>query len=105
VSNTLSPILYLFLIPSGVLYQKVQHLLAEDEPSEESHPPEVIKHRRPGPKHPEYGIPASQWTAVVQRVVEKKESLRTVAAAFGVSHETIRRLMRHVQQQRGQQEA
>jgi IS30 family transposase len=30
---------------------------------------------------------------VVQRVVEQKESLRTVAAAYGVSHETIRRLL------------
>jgi hypothetical protein len=69
-----------------------------------SHPP-VIKHRRPGPKHPKYGIPASQWMAVVQRITEKKESLRTIAAAFGVSHETIRRIIRHVRKQRGQQES
>jgi len=42
---------------------------------------------------------------VVQRVVEQKEPLRTVAAGYGVSHETIRRILLHVQQQRGQQEA
>jgi IS30 family transposase len=38
--------------------------------------------------------------AVVQRITEQKESLRTIAAAFGVSHETIRRIIR-----RGQQES
>jgi hypothetical protein len=78
------------------LYQKVQRLLAEDETSEESHPP-VMKHRRPGPKRITYGIPASEWPTVVQRVVEQKEPLRTVAAAYEVSHETIRRIMHHVQ--------
>jgi hypothetical protein len=105
VSNSLSPIFYLFLSSSGVLYQKVQHLLAEDETTEGSHPPAVIKHRRPGPKHPAYGIPASQWPTVVQRVVEQKEPLRTVAAAYGVSHETIRRILLHAHKQRGQQDA
>ncbi len=83
----------------------MQRLLAEDEAAEGSHPPAVIKHRRPGPKHPAYGIPASQWPTVVHRVVEQKEPLRTVAAAYGVSHETIRRIMLHVQKQRGQQAA
>jgi hypothetical protein len=78
------------------LYQKVQCLLAEDETPEESHPP-VMKHRRPGPKRITSGLPASEWPTVVQRVVEQKESLRTVAAAFGVSYETIRRIALHVQ--------
>jgi hypothetical protein len=40
----------------------------------------------------------------MHRVVEQKESLRTLAAAYEVSHETIRRLL-HMHQQRGQQEA
>ena len=101
MSNSLSPIFYLFLIPSGKLYQKVQCLLAEDETPEESHPP-VMKHRCPGPKRITYGIPASEWPTVVQRVVEQQESLRTVAAAFGVSHETIRRIVLHVRKQHGQ---
>ena len=39
---------------------------------------------------------------MVHRVVEQKEPLRTVAAAYGVSHETIRRIIRHVQKQRRQ---
>src|SRR6266702_888167 len=103
VSNALSPILYLFLAPSGKLYLKMHRLLAEDELFHRSNP-SLLKHRRPGPKHPNYGIPTELWPTVVQRVVEQKESLRTVAAAYRVSHETIRRIMLHVQTQREQQE-
>ena len=97
MSNALSPIFYLFLAPSGKLYLKVQHLLAGDELFQSSNPP-FLKHRRPGPKHPNDGIPADLWPTVVQRVVEQKEPLRTVAADFGVSHETVRRIIRHEQQ-------
>ena len=104
VSNTLSPIFYLFLAPSGKLYLQVHHLLAGDELFQSSNPP-LLKRRRPGPKNPNYGIPADLWSTVLQRVVEQKESLRTVAAAYGVSPETIRRIILHVQKQRGQQEA
>ena len=104
MSNTLSPIFYLFLAPSGKLYQKVQHLLARDELAQSRNPP-LLKRRRPGPKRPNYGIPADLWSTVVQRVVEQQEPLRTVAAAYGVSHETIRRIMRHVRKQRGQRES
>jgi hypothetical protein len=82
----------------------VQNLLAEDELAHRSNPP-LLKHCRPGPKQPNYGIPAELWPTVLQRVVEQKEPLRTVAAAYGVSHETIRRIVLHVQEQRGQQEA
>jgi hypothetical protein len=104
VSNALSPIFYLFLIPPGVLYKKVQNLLAEDELAQSCNPP-LFKHRRPGPKHPNYGIPAELWPIIVHRMVELKEPLRTVAAAYGVSHETIRRIMLHVQKQQRQEGA
>jgi len=87
------------------LYQRVQHLLSEEETDEGSPPPAVIKQRRPGPKQPADGLPASEWPTVVQRVVEQKEPLRRVAAASGVSHETIRRLLLHARKSRGQQEA
>ena len=83
----------------------MQRLLAVDQTAEGSHPPVVMKHRRPGPKHPAYGIAASQWPIVMHRVVEQKEPLRTVAAAYGVSHETIRRMMHHVKQQSVENEA
>ena len=41
----------------------------------------------------------------MQRMVESKKSLRAIAQEYGVSHETIRRIMLHVHQQLGQQEA
>ena len=93
VSTTLSPILYLFFAPFGILYLKVQQLLAHDE-THDANPPPIVSKRRPGPKHPKYGIPTEQWPLIMHRVVEQKEPLRTVAAAYGVSHETVRRLMR-----------
>jgi len=104
VSNTLSPIFYLFFAPSGKLYLKVQHLLARDELFQGRNPP-LLKRRRPGPQHPIYGIPADLWTTGLLRVVEQQEPLRTVAATYGVSHETIRRIVLHVQKQREQQES
>jgi hypothetical protein len=98
VSVTLSPILSLFLAPSGHLYQKVHQLLAADEQAASS-PPPLLPHRRPGPKHPKYGIPPEHWPMVIHRVVEKKESLRTVAQEYGVSYETVRRLLRAARKQ------
>jgi hypothetical protein len=95
---------YLFLAPSGKLYLQVQHLLAGDELVQSSDPP-LLKRRRPGPKHPNYGLPAALWPIVMHRVVEQKEPLRTVAAAYGVSHETIRRILLHVQKQQRQEGA
>jgi len=81
----------------------VQYLLAEDESTGESHP--LMKYRHPWPKHPRYGIPTELWPTVVQRVLEQKKPLRTIAAEYGVSYETIRCIMHHVQKQRGQLEA
>jgi hypothetical protein len=95
VSATLSPILFLFFAPSGKLYLKVQQLLAEDEQAAGS-PPPLLPHRRPGPKHPKYGIPTEHWPMVLHRVLENQEPLRAVAQEYGVSHETIRRIIRTV---------
>jgi hypothetical protein len=104
VSNTLSPIFYLFLAPTGKLYLKVQDVLAHDEAYDTS-PPPIVGKRRPGPKHPKYGISTEQWPLIMHRVVEQKEPLRTVAAAYGVSHETVRRLIRAATKERVQQDA
>jgi Sigma-70, region 4 len=46
------------------------------------------------PRNPANGIPASEWSTVLQCVLEKNEPLREVADDYGVSHETIRRLIR-----------
>jgi hypothetical protein len=71
VSSSLSPIFYLFLLPAGVLYQKVQHLLAGDELVEKNSL-SFIKHQRHKPKRRNNGIPSEQWPTVIRRVVEQK---------------------------------
>jgi len=43
VSNSLSPILYLFLAPAGKLYLKIQDVLAHDEAYDASPPAIVAK--------------------------------------------------------------
>ena len=58
----------------------MRRLLAEEETAEGSTPPVVIKHMRPGPKHPAYGIPASEWPTVVQPMVSRMK--RSVAFFF-----------------------
>ena len=88
-TTTLSPILYLFQIPTSTLSQKLQIVL-----SQEIQIPLVIEtQRRPGPKDIPYGIPEYEWPMVLQRVLEHHESYRKVAADYGVSRETIRRLV------------
>jgi hypothetical protein len=100
VSSTLSPIFYLFLAPAGTLYLKVQQLLAHDKTHDASPPPLVGK-RRPGPRQPNYAIPPEHWPTIIHRVVENNEPLRQVADEYGVSHETIRRIILRVKKQRG----
>jgi hypothetical protein len=51
----------------------------------------MIQHRRPG--NSADGIHSSEWPTVLKRVLEKKESLRNIADDYGVSHETIRRVL------------
>ena len=70
-------------------------MLAHGEAHDAS-PPPIVGKRRPGPKHPHYGIPAEHWPMVIHRVVENNEPLRTVAQEYGVSHETIRRINHRV---------
>ena len=93
VSAPLSPIFSLFLAPSGKLSHKIHYLLAEDEQAQRS-TSSMIHHRRPGPSNPADGLPSSEWPTVLHRVLEKKEPLRKVADEYGVSHETIRRVVR-----------
>ena len=85
---SLSPILYLFQLPTSTLYRKLQIVISEIEI------PLVIEtQRRPGPKDIPYGIPEAQWPTVLKRVLENHESYRRVAKDYGVSRETIRRLV------------
>ena len=104
MSAPLSPIFSLFLAPSGKLYLKVQDSLAHDEAYDVS-PPPIVGKRRPGPKHPNYGIPTEHWPVIIHRVVENNEPLRAVAHKYGVSHETIGRIIRATTKEHVQREA
>jgi hypothetical protein len=89
-SNSLSPVLIHFVAPHGKLYHRLlarEHLLG-------SLPPLLTSQQYAGPREPHYGIPPEEWPNVLRRVIEHHESLRQVAADYGVSHETIRRLLR-----------
>ena len=65
----------------------------------------MVGKRRPGPKQPKYGLPTERWPMIIHRVVENTEPLRAVAQEYGVSPETIRRLLLQRQKPHGQQEA
>jgi DNA invertase Pin-like site-specific DNA recombinase len=58
------------------------------------------KQRRPGPKHPNYGIPPEQWPDVLRRA-EQGESLRQLARAYNVSYQTIWRILQATRRQEG----
>jgi len=79
-----------FVAPHGKLY----HRLLALEQLLGSLPPIVSTQQHPGPRGSHYGIPSEEWPNVLRRVREHQESLRQVAAEYGVSHETIRRLLR-----------
>lgn len=56
-----------------------------------------LAQRRPGPDKPQWRIPYSEWPKVIRRVVENQEPLRKVANDYGVSYETVRRVVRAAQ--------
>lgn len=79
-----------FIAPHGKLFQRLLAL----EQVLHNIPPIVSTQQHPGPCAPHYGIPAEEWPNVVRRVSDNRESLRQVAADYGVSHETVRRVLR-----------
>ena len=85
-TTTLSPILYLFQIPTSTLYQKLQQVLSESDVEP------VPEQRRPGPRDIPSGIPEHEWQTVLARVAHH-ESYRTIAKDYQVSRETIRRFV------------
>ena len=79
-----------FVAPHGKLFQRLlalERLLG-------SLPPLLTSQQFAGPREPQHSIPPEEWPNVVRRVSEHHESLRQVAADYGVSHETVRRLLR-----------
>ena len=79
-----------FVAPHGKLLQRLlalERLLG-------SIPPLLASQQYFGPREPNSGIPPEEWPNVVRRIIEHGESLRQVAADYGVSHETVRRILR-----------
>jgi predicted transcriptional regulator len=54
---------------------------------------------RPGPDDPHWKIPLSEWPNVLRRV-EQGEPLRKVADEYGISHQTVRCVIRAARKQR-----
>ena len=79
-----------FVAPHGKLLQRLHAL----EQLLGSIPPPLTSQQYAGPREPHYGIAPEEWPNVVRRIVEHHESLRQVAAEYGVSHETVRRILR-----------
>ena len=89
-SASLSPVLIHFVAPHGKLLQRL--LALEQLPG--SLPPLLTSQQYAGPREPHHGIPTEEWPNVVRCVIENHESLRQVAAEYGVSYETARRILR-----------
>ena len=89
-SNSLSPVLIHFVAPHGKLFQRLLAL----EQMLGSLPPLLTSQQHSGPREPHHSIPLEEWPNVVRRVIENHESLRQVAAEYGVSYETVRRILR-----------
>ena len=95
-TNSLSPVLIHFVAPHGKLYHRLlalEHVLG-------SIPPIISEQQHPGPRESHHDIPAEEWPNVVRRVREQHESLRQIAADYGASHETVRRLLRASREKR-----
>jgi len=91
-SASLSPVFIHFLSPSSYLYQKLQQALTQLQ-ANRNPPLPAVTGRRPGPAKPKHGIPPTEWPTVQRRVVENQEPLRRVASDYGVSYETVRRVV------------
>ena len=85
-----------FVAPYGKLLQRLLAL----EQLLGSLPPLLTSQQHSGPREPHYGIPPEEWPNVVRRISEHHESLRQVAAEYGVSYETVRRILRASRNQR-----
>ena len=81
-----------FHSPSSYLYRKLQRFLQENQ-GNASLPALPVAHQHPGHVKRRHGLPLTEWPTVLRRVVENQEPLRKVADDYGVSYETVRRVV------------
>ena len=91
-SASLSPVFIHFLFPASFLSQKLQQVLTQLHTNGNTALP-LITTRWPGSAKPKHGIAPAEWPTVQRRVLENQEPLRKVARDYGVSHETVRRVV------------
>jgi hypothetical protein len=95
-SNALSPVFIHFVAPHGKLLQRLLAL----EQLLGSIPPLLTSQQHAGPHKPHHSVPPEEWPNVVGRVIEHHQSLRQVAAEYGVPYETVRQILRASRNQR-----
>ncbi len=78
---------------------RLQEYLAQEKTATNIIPLPLATPRHPGTKKPRQSIPRAEWPTVLRRVHENQEPLRKVAGDYGVSHETVRRVVRTARSQ------
>ena len=79
-------------MPLEKLFPGRTDILLYRHPNVDLPDPSALPQRRPGPDDPHWKIPAAEWQTVLHRI-DKGEPLRNVAGDYGVSYETVRRVI------------
>jgi hypothetical protein len=84
---------HLSLVPLEKLFPGRNDLLIYRHPNVDQLDISSLPQRRPGLDDPHWKIPATEWPIVLHRV-DEGDPLRKVASDYGVSYETVRRVIR-----------
>ena len=87
---------HLFLVPLEKLFPGRNDLLVYRHPNTDLPDTSSLPQRQPGPNDPHWKIPATEWHIVLHRI-DQGEPLRKVASDYGVSYETVRRVIQAVE--------
>ena len=82
----------LSFVPLEKLFPGRNDLLVYRHPNSNLPDTSSLPQRRPGPDDPHWKIPATEWQIVLHRI-DQGEPLRKVASDYGVSYETVRRVI------------
>lgn len=90
---------HLYLIPLEKLFPGRNDILVYKHPTVDKADVSLPSQRRPRPD-PHWKIPVSQWPTVLYRI-DQGEPLRKVASDYGVSYETVRRIIHAASEKTG----
>src|SRR5437588_11272292 len=83
---------HLSLIPLEKLFPGRNDILVYRHPNIDLPDTSSLPQRRPGPDDPHWKIPATEWPIVLHRI-DQGEPLRKVQSDYGISYETVRRVI------------